>query len=155
MNGAGIDTEIQVERLFVICLQKALDKHAPEQLEELSQWFDPGSRQMRFHIAPVIGAVGYLRKHTTVYQEIMRSAGIEASAKAYTDISHIDMLAIKLFPRFWRERLLKRLLQSGLSKIHREGYVLIQNDNYSLAGLAKYFSVENSRPHRALQKSRV
>ena len=35
------------------------------------------------------------------------------------------------------------------------GYVLIQNDNYSLAGLAKYFAVENSRPHRALRKSRV
>ena len=58
--------EVQVERLFVTSLQKALEEHAPEELEVFSQWFDPSARQTHFHVATVIGAVGYLRRNPTL-----------------------------------------------------------------------------------------
>jgi hypothetical protein len=55
-----------VERLFVVSLQQAIGDLAPEQLEVFEKWFDPTDRRPRFHIAPVIGAVGYLRKSPTL-----------------------------------------------------------------------------------------
>ena len=49
--------DVQVERLFVTSLQRALEEHAPEELEVFARWFDPSARRARFHVATVIGAV--------------------------------------------------------------------------------------------------
>ena len=129
MREAVTNKDIQVERLFVTCLQKALDEHAPEQLEVFGKWFDLSSRQTRFHVAPVIGAVGYLRKNASIYEKVVEAAGIGASERAYADMSQIERRLLKSLPRFGKERFLKHLLHSGLRSIHKDALLSVQKDN--------------------------
>ena len=124
--------EVQVERLFVTSLQKAVEEHAPEELEVLSQWFDPSARQTRFHVATVIGAVGYLRRNPTLYAKVIDAAGRNASERAYDDFSPIERRLLGSLPRFGRERLVKHLLHSGLRSIHKDAQLAVKRDGEKL-----------------------
>jgi hypothetical protein len=132
-------TDILVERLFVTSLQKALEEHAPEELEIFSRWFDPSARQTRFHVATVIGAVGYLRRNPTLYQKVISAAGRTASDRAYGDFSQIERRLLESLPRFGRERLVKHLLHSGLRSIHKDALLSVKRENEKLV-----VTVENS-----------
>jgi len=125
-------SEIQVERLFVLSLQKALEEHAPEELEVFSQWFDPSARQTHFHVATVIGAVGYLRRNPSIYEKVIDAAGRNASERAYGDFSQIERRLLASLPRFGRERLVKHLLHSGLRSIHKDAQLSVRRDGEKL-----------------------
>jgi hypothetical protein len=125
-------TEVQVERVFVTCLQKALEEHAPEELEVFSQWFDPSARQAHFHIATVIGAVGYLRRNPALYKKVIDTTGRAASERAFGDFSSIERRLLGSLPRFGRERLVKHLLHSGLRTIHKDAQLSVKRDGENL-----------------------
>lgn len=131
--------DILVERLFVTSLQKALEEHAPEELEVFGRWFDPSARQTRFHVATVIGAVGYLRRNPSLYQKVISAAGRTASDRAYGDFSPIERRLLEALPRFGRERLVKHLLHSGLRSIHKDALLSVKRENEKLV-----VTVENS-----------
>ena len=124
--------EVQVERLFVTSLQKALEEHAPEELEVFGQWFDPSARQTHFHIATVIGAVGYLRRNPTLYEKVIDTAGRDASEHAFGDFSPIERRLLGSLPRFGRERLVKHLLHSGLRSIHKDAQLSVKREGENL-----------------------
>lgn len=124
--------EIQVERLFVTSLQKALEEHAPEELEVFSQWFDPSARQTHFHVATIIGAVGYLRRNPALYEKVIAAAGHNASEHAYSDFSPIERRLLGSLPRFGRERLVKHLLHSGLRSIHKDAQLSVKREDENL-----------------------
>ena len=120
--------EAVVERLLVTSLQRALEEHAPEELDVFGQWFDPATRETQFHVATVIGAVGYLRRNPALYEKVIETAGRTASARAFNDLSLIERRLIGAMPRFGRARLLKHLLNNGLHSIHRDGRLSIDED---------------------------
>lgn len=124
--------EVQVERVFVTCLQKALEEHAPEELEVFTQWFDPSARQAQFHIATVVGAVGYLRRNPALYQKVIDTTGRNASERAFGDFSSIERRLLVSLPRFGRERLVKHLLHSGLRSIHKDAQLSVKRDGENL-----------------------
>ena len=124
--------EVQVERLFVTSLQKAIEQHAPEELEVFSQWFNPSARQTRFHVATVIGAVGYLRRNPVLYEKVIATAGKTASERAYGDFSQIERRLLGALPRFGRERLVKHLLHSGLRSIHKDAQLAVERESEKL-----------------------
>jgi predicted hydrocarbon binding protein len=124
--------DIQVERLFVTSLQRALEQHAPEELEVFSRWFDPSARRTRFHVATVIGAVGYLRRNPTLYAKVIETAGRTASDRAYGDFSQIERRLLETLPKFGRERLVKHLLHSGLRSIHKDAQLSVKRDGEKL-----------------------
>ncbi len=125
-------TDILVERLFVTSLQKALEEHAPEELEIFRRWFDPSTRQTRFHVATIIGAVGYLRRNPTLYEKVIGAAGRTASDRAYADFSQIERRLLESLPRFGRERLVKHLLHSGLRSIHKDALLSVKREGEKL-----------------------
>lgn len=131
--------DIQVERLFVSSLQRALEEHAPEEMEVFAKWFDPATRQTHFHVAPVIGAMGYLRRNPTLYERVIDTAGKNASEHAYADLSPIEKRFLTSLPRFGRERLVKHLLHSGLRSIHKDAQLEVTRDGDRLV-----LTVENS-----------
>jgi predicted hydrocarbon binding protein len=124
--------DIQVERLFVTSLQRALEQHAPEELEVFSRWFDPSARRTRFHVATVIGAVGYLRRNPTLYAKVIETAGRTASERAYGDFSQIERRLLETLPKFGRERLVKHLLHSGLRSIHKDAQLSVKREGEKL-----------------------
>jgi predicted hydrocarbon binding protein len=124
--------DIQVERLFVTSLQRALEEHAPEELEVFTRWFDPSARRMRFHVASVIGAVGYLRRNPTLFAKVIDAAGRTASERAYGDFSPIERRLLETLPKFGRERLVKHLLHSGLRSIHRDAQLAVEREDEKL-----------------------
>lgn len=125
-------TDVQVERLFVTSFVKALEEHAPEELEVFTQWFNPSARQTHFHVATVIGAVGYLRRNPALYEKVIESAGRNASERAYGDFSPIERRLLGSLPRFGRERLVKHLLHSGLRSIHKDAQMSVKRDGDNL-----------------------
>lgn len=124
--------DVQVERLFVTSLQKALEEHAPEELEVFGQWFDPQARRTRFHVATVIGAVGYLRRNPSLYEKVIDTAGRTAAGRAYADFSNIERRLLESLPRFGRERLVKHLLHSGLRSIHKDAQLSVSKEDDKL-----------------------
>lgn len=124
-----VQHDIQVERLFVTSFTKAVEEHAPEELDVFSRWFDPATRRTRFHVASIIGAVGYLRRNPTLYEKVIASAGRTASEGAYAEFSPIERRLLETLPRFGRERLLKHLLHSGLRAIHKDAQLLVQKED--------------------------
>ena len=126
------NADIQVERLFVTSLQRALEEHAPEELEVFSRWFDPAARRTRFHVASVIGAVGYLRRNPSLYFKVIDTAGRTASARAYGDFSQIERKLLETLPKFGRERLVKHLLHSGLRSIHKDAQLSVKREGEKL-----------------------
>jgi predicted hydrocarbon binding protein len=128
----GGNADVQVERLFVTSLQRALEEHAPEELEVFSRWFDPSARRTRFHVATVIGAVGYLRRNPSLYAKVIETAGRTASDRAYGDFSHIERRLLETLPKFGRERLVKHLLHSGLRSIHRDAQLAVKREGEKL-----------------------
>jgi predicted hydrocarbon binding protein len=124
--------DVQVERLFVTSLQRALEEHAPEELEVFSRWFDPSARRIRFHVATVIGAVGYLRRNPSLYSKVIETAGRTASDRAYGDFSQIERKLLETLPKFGRERLVKYLLHSGLRSIHKDAQLSVKRDGEKL-----------------------
>jgi len=124
--------DVQVERLFVTSLQRALEEHAPEELEVFSRWFDPSARRTRFHVATVIGAVGYLRRNPSLYFKVIDTAGRTASERAYGDFSQIERRLMEALPKFGRERLVKYLLHSGLRSIHKDAQLSVRREGEKL-----------------------
>ncbi len=124
--------EVQVERLFVTSLTRALEEHAPEELEVFSQWFDPSGRDTHFHVATVIGAVGYLRRNAAIYEKVINAAGRNASEHAFGDFSPIERRLLGSLPRFGRERLVKHLLHSGLRSIHKDAQLSVKREGENL-----------------------
>jgi hypothetical protein len=120
--------DVQVERLFVTSLQRALEEHAPEELEVFSRWFDPSARRTRFHVASVIGAMGYLRRNPSLYYKVIDTAGRTASDRAYGDFSQIERKLLETLPKFGRERLVKHLLHSGLRSIHKDAQLSVTRE---------------------------
>lgn len=135
-SGPGIamlgTADVQVERLFVTSLQRALEEHAPEELEVFSRWFDPSARRTRFHVATVIGAVGYLRRNPSLYFKVIDTAGRTASERAYGDFSQIERKLLETLPKFGRERLVKHLLHSGLRSIHKDAQLSVRREGEKL-----------------------
>lgn len=125
-------TDVQVERLFVTSLQRALEEHAPEELEVFSRWFDPSARRTRFHVATVVGAVGYLRRNPSLYSKVIETAGRTASDRAYGDFSPIERRLLETLPKFGRERLVKHLLHSGLRSIHKDAQLSVKREGEKL-----------------------
>ena len=121
-----------VERKFVASLHRAIDDIAPEQLEVFEKWFDPGDRRPRFHIAPVIGALGYLRKTPSIYQEVMEKAGNYASQWCCSDIPQFKRKVMQSKLPLGRERLLRNLLRWCLRSIHRDGELELQKNDDTL-----------------------
>ena len=121
-----------VERKFVASLQKALEEIAPERLEVFEKWFDPADRRPQFHIAPVIGAVGYLRRTPALYHKVMEKAGFYASQWSFLDLPQIERKLSRFRLPIGRDRLLKHLLQSGLRSIHRDGLLETARDGDKL-----------------------
>jgi hypothetical protein len=124
--------DVQVERLFVTSLQRALEEHAPEELEVFSRWFDPSARRTRFHVASVIGAMGYLRRNPSLYYKVIDTAGRTASDRAYGDFSQIERKLLETLPKFGRERLVKHLLHSGLRSIHKDAQLSVKREGEKL-----------------------
>ena len=124
--------ESVVERKFIASLHQAVEDIAPEELEVFEKWFAPADRRPRYHIAPVIGVVGYLRKSSSLYLDVMSRAGHLASQWCCLELPQIQ----KRFVRSWlvpgRERLVRRLLRSGLRKIHRDGELETRRDDDKL-----------------------
>ena len=146
-------TDILVERLFVTSLQTALEVHAPEELEVFSCWFDPSIRQTRFHIATIIGAVGYLRRKPTLYEKVMGTAGRKASDRAYGDFLPIKRRLLESLARFGKGRLVKPLLRAGLRSIHKEGLLSVKREGEKLVvtvdnSLFCHTAADNERPMR-------
>jgi predicted hydrocarbon binding protein len=124
--------DVQVERLFVTSLQRALEEHAPEELEVFARWFDPSARRLRFHVAAVVGAVGYLRRNPSLYAKVIHTAGRTASERAFGDFSQIERRLLETLPKFGRERLVKHLLHSGLRSIHKDAQLSVKRDGEQL-----------------------
>jgi hypothetical protein len=124
--------DVQVERLFVTSLQRAIEEHAPEELEVFSRWFDPSARRTRFHVASVIGAMGYLRRNPSLYFKVIDTAGRTASDRAYGDFSQIERKLLETLPKFGRERLVKHLLHSGLRSIHKDAQLSVKHEGQKL-----------------------
>jgi len=120
-----LKADIQVERLIVTSLYRALEEQAPEEMEVFRRWFDPGNRQTQFHVAPLIGAVGYLRRKPDLYERVIETAGTSASARAFASLSQFERRLLKSMPRFGRIRLLRHLLQNGLRAIHKDARVVV------------------------------
>ena len=110
-----------VERLFLASLRQALEDIAPEQLEVFLEWFDPADRRPRFHIAPVMGAVSYLRRDRALYRRVMEQAGRYAADWSYEHLSPVERKFWGSMPRAGRDRAVRRLLRAGLKNIHRDG----------------------------------
>jgi predicted hydrocarbon binding protein len=110
-----------VERLFLASLWKALQDIAPERLEVFQKWFDPADRRPRFHIAPVMGAVSYLRRDTALYQRVMEQAGRYAADWSFEHLSPLERKLWGSLPRAGRDRAVRRLLRVGLKNIHSDG----------------------------------
>jgi predicted hydrocarbon binding protein len=124
--------ESVVERKFIASLHQAVEDIAPEELEVFEKWFTPADRRPRYHIAPVIGVLGYLRKNPSQYIDLMNRAGRLASQWCYREFPKIQ----KKFARSrfvpGRERLMRRLLRMGLRKIHRDGELETRRDEDKL-----------------------
>ncbi len=121
-----------VERMFVASLQKALEEVAPERLEVFEKWFDPTDRRSQFHIASVIGAVGYLRRTPALYHQVMERAGLYASQWSFLDLPQIERKLSRFRLPFGRDRVVKHLLLSGLRSIHRDGQLELARDGKKL-----------------------
>jgi len=124
--------ETFVERKFVASLQRALEDVAPEQLEVFAKWFDPADRRPRFHIAPVIGAVGYLRKSPSLYIDIMKTAGEYAAEWCCSELPPFQKRIMNSWVRLGREHLVRRLFRGGIRSIHRDAQMELQRDEESL-----------------------
>ena len=124
--------DVLVERLFLTSLEKAIEEHAPEELEIVAQWFDRAGRQPRFHVATVIGAVGYLRRKPSLYEKVIKTAGRTASEHAYRELSPFERRLLEALPRFGRERLVKYLLHTGLRSIHRDAQLSVAQEGGKL-----------------------
>jgi predicted hydrocarbon binding protein len=117
-----------VERKFLASLHRAIEDIAPEQLEVFEKWFDPADRRTRFHIAPVIGALGYLRKTPSFYQEVMRKAGGYASQWYCSDIPQLKRKVMLSKLPLGRKRLMRNLLRGSLRSIHRDGELAVDRN---------------------------
>ena len=117
-----------VERKFVASLHRALEDIAPEQLEVFEKWFDPADRRPRFHIAPVIGALGYLRKTPLLYRQVMEKAGEYSSQWCCSDINQIKRKVMQSRVPLGRERLVRNLLRGCLRSIHRDGVLAVERN---------------------------
>lgn len=125
-------TDVHVERLFVTSLQKAIEEHAPEEVDLFGKWFDPSGRRTRFHVATVIGAVGYLRRKPSLYEKVITAAGRTASDRVYRELSQIERRLLEALPRFGRERFVKHLLHNGLRSIHRDARLSVKREKAKL-----------------------
>jgi hypothetical protein len=124
--------ETFVERKFIASLQRALEDVAPEQLEVFAKWFDPADRRPRFHIAPVIGAVGYLRKSPPLYVDVMNKAGEYAAQWCCLELTQFQKKVMNSWVRLGRERLVRRLLRGGIRSIHRDAQMELARDDERL-----------------------
>ena len=124
--------ETFVERKFVASLQRALEDVAPEQLEVFAKWFDPGDRRPRFHIASVIGAVGYLRKSPSLYMDVMKTGGEYAAQWCCLEFPQFQKKLMNSWLRLGRQRLVRRLFRGGIRSIHRDAQMEFQRDEESL-----------------------
>ena len=134
-----LKADIQVERLIVTSLYRALEEQAPEEMEVFRRWFDPGNRQTTFHVAPLIGAVGYLRRKPELYDRVIEMAGTSASARVIASLSQIERRLFKSMPRFGRIRLLRHLLQNGVRAIHKDARLTVSEEQDRMR-----IAVENS-----------
>jgi len=121
-----------VRRLFMASVYKALEDLAPEQTEVFEGWFDPHDRNSRLHIAPVLGAISYLRRDVDLYSRIMERAGRYASQWGYLDRSLFERKLLKTLPRALRGGLVGYILRSGLSRVHRDGRLRVLKDEARL-----------------------
>lgn len=124
--------ETFVERKFVASLQRALEDVAPEQLEVFAKWFDPTDRRPRFHIASVIGAVGYLRKSPSLYSDVMKTAGEYAAQWCCSELPRFQKTIVNSWVRLGREHFVRRLFRGGIRSIHRDAQMEFQRNEESL-----------------------
>jgi bacteriochlorophyll 4-vinyl reductase len=109
-------------------LHKALEDLAPEKVEVFEGWFDPFDRKARIHIAPVLGAVSYLRRETELYSRIMERAGRYASQWGYLDRSLLERRLLMTLPLALRGGLVGYILRSGLAQVHRDVRLRVLKD---------------------------
>lgn len=121
-----------VERLLVVSLYRAIEDTAPEDLETFRPWLDPTDRRPRFHIASVIGAVGFLRKRPERCREILELAGRYASQWIYDDLSAFRRGMMKAFGWIARDVVRRRLLRGALKKIHQDAQLQLRRHGRTL-----------------------
>lgn len=109
-------------------VHKALEDLAPEKVEVFEGWFDPRDRSPRIHIAPVLGAISYLRRDADLYCRIMERAGRYASQWGYLDRSVFERKLLKTLPLSLRGGLAGYILRSGLARVHRDGRLRVLKD---------------------------
>ncbi len=124
--------ESVVERKFIASLHQAVEDIAPEELEVFEKWFTPADRRPRYHIAPVIGVLGYLRKNPSLYLDVMSRAGNLASQWCFRELPKIQMRFVRSWLVPGHERWIRRLLRSGLRNIHRDGELETRRDDEKL-----------------------
>lgn len=124
--------EDSVERLLVASLRSALEQVAPERLDVFENWFPPGDRRPRFHIAPVMGAVSYLGRDPEFYKMVMVEAGRIAAAWCFQHVSSVERKFWVSIPLTGKERAVKRLLRTGLKNVQRDGELTAQREGQKL-----------------------
>ena len=124
--------EHSVERLFVASLRSALEDVAPERLDVFENWFSPGDRRPRFHIAPVMGAVSYLSRDPEFYNVVMEKAGQIASAWCYQHVSSMERKFWASMPQLGKERAVRRLLRAGVKNVQRDGELTARREGGKL-----------------------
>ena len=117
-----------VERLFVASLRSALEQIAPERLDIFEDWFPPGDRRPRFHIAPVMGAVSFLSREPEFYSLVMEKAGQIASAWCYQHVSSMERKFWASMPQAGKERAVRRLLRAGVKNVQCDGELTVRRE---------------------------
>lgn len=110
-------------------VHKALEDLSPEKVEVFEGWFSPSKRHRHFHIAPVMGAISYLRRDRELYVKVMERAGRYASQWSYLDRSPIERKLIGSVPHWMRSYLARYVLGSGLRQIHRDGSLSVRRES--------------------------
>lgn len=125
-------SETSVERVFVASVRTALEQLAPERLDVFENWFPPGDRRRRFHIATVMGAVSYLSRDPEFYNAVMQKAGRIAADWCYEQVSPVERKFWASMPRAGKERAVRRLLRFGLKQIQSDGDLTAQREGTKL-----------------------
>jgi len=101
-------------------VHKALEDLSPEKVEVFEGWFSPSERERLFHIAPVTGALSYLRRDRELYVKVMERAGRYASQWSYLDRSPVERKVLTSVPGWLKGSLVRYVLKSGLRQVHRD-----------------------------------
>ncbi len=109
-------------------VHKALEDLAPEKVEVFEGWFSPSEREVQFHIAPVVGAISYLRRDRDLYVKVMERAGRYASQWIYLNRSSLERKLFAAVPPLLRAPVVGYILRSALKQVQRDFELAVHRD---------------------------